>query len=57
MTENGIGIGELQIKLVEKVEELTLYSIELKTENEELKKQIELINLKLNELQNAIVKK
>ncbi|MFH1003981.1 MAG: hypothetical protein V1781_00540 [Bacteroidota bacterium] len=40
VAKNGIGIGELQIKLLEKVEELTLYIIELKKENEEIKKQI-----------------
>jgi len=35
--EEGIGVGELQTKLLEKVEELTLYMIELKKENEALK--------------------
>lgn len=40
----GIGIGEMQILLLEKVEELTLYMIELKKENEALK-------ARLNELQ------
>ncbi|GAB4260052.1 MAG: hypothetical protein Kow0079_17010 [Vicingaceae bacterium] len=42
--ENGIGVGELQVKLVEKIEELTLYIIELQKQNEELRKQIK--NLK-----------
>ena len=38
--ENGIELGKMQAKLLEKVEELTLYVIELKKENEELKKRI-----------------
>ncbi len=46
--ENGIGLGELQLKQLEKVEELTLYLLEinerlekLETENKTLKKQLE----------------
>jgi cytoskeletal protein CcmA (bactofilin family) len=35
--ENGVGVGELQVKMMEKIEELTLYIIELKKEIEELK--------------------
>jgi hypothetical protein len=38
--EKGVNLGEMQAKLLEKVEELTLYVIELKKENEELKKRI-----------------
>jgi hypothetical protein len=41
VVENGVNIGEMQAKLLEKVEELTLYVIELKKENEELKKRID----------------
>ncbi len=37
--ENGIGLGEMDNMLLRKVEELTLYVIELKKENEELKQQ------------------
>lgn len=37
---NGLTLGEMQAKMMEKIEELTLYMIELKKENEELKKQI-----------------
>ena len=47
VVENGINLGEMQAKLLEKVEELTLYMIdqnkeliELKKENEELKRRI-----------------
>ena len=35
--ENGMGVGELQILQMEKIEELTLYVIQLKKEIEELK--------------------
>ncbi|WP_421977679.1 hypothetical protein [Roseivirga seohaensis] len=35
---NGQNLGEMQLKLLEKIEELTLYVIELKKENEVLKK-------------------
>lgn len=38
--ENGVSLGEMQAKLLEKVEELTLYVIDLKKENEELKTRI-----------------
>ena len=36
--KNGIGVGELQTKLVEKIEELTLYILELNKRIEELEK-------------------
>ena len=35
--ENGVNLGEMQAKILKKVEELTLHIIELKKENEELK--------------------
>jgi len=38
--ENKMNVGEMQLKLLEKVEELTLYMLELKAENEKLKKMI-----------------
>jgi hypothetical protein len=38
--EGGIELGDMNVKLLEKVEELTLYVIELKKENEEMKKEI-----------------
>lgn len=40
VTEKGVLLGEMQTKLLKKVEELTLYTIELKKEIEQLKKQI-----------------
>ena len=36
--ENGINIGEMQAKLLQKIEELTLYVIQLEKEIDELKK-------------------
>jgi hypothetical protein len=38
--QNGVSIGQMNATLLEKVEELTLYVIDLKKENEEMKKQI-----------------
>ena len=43
MSQHGVGVAEMQMKLLEKVEELTLYLIDIKKENEVLKKQLELI--------------
>lgn len=40
----GIEIGDMTVRLLEKIEELTLYVIELKKENEALKKQMDKIN-------------
>lgn len=39
--KNGINVAELQIKQMEKIEEAFLYIIQLKKENEELKKRVE----------------
>jgi hypothetical protein len=38
--KNGVPIGEMQAKLLEKVEELTLHMIEMKKENDELKAKV-----------------
>ncbi|NOX46631.1 MAG: hypothetical protein GXO89_06600 [Chlorobi bacterium] len=38
--EDGLDLGDMQIKLLQKIEELTLYVIDLKKENEEIKKQL-----------------
>lgn len=40
MVKNGVNLGEMQIKLLQKVEELTLYVIDLKKDNESLKKRV-----------------
>jgi hypothetical protein len=39
--ENGVSLNDMQVKLLQKVEELTLYVIELKKQNERLEKQIQ----------------
>ena len=45
----GVELGSMNIKLLEKVEELTLYLISLKKENDQMKKQIqELQNVSIN---------
>jgi hypothetical protein len=38
--KNGVSVGEMQAKLLEKVEELTLHMIEMKKENDELKTKV-----------------
>ena len=35
--QEGINLGEMNAKLLKKIEELTLYLIELKNDNEEIK--------------------
>ena len=40
VAENGVSLGEMQAKLLQKVEEMTLYIIDLKKENEMLKKRV-----------------
>lgn len=62
MGENGIQLGEMNMKLLEKIEELTLYVLNqqkeiaqnrvLKTELENLKKSYQAICERLNELEN-----
>lgn len=49
--ENGLKIGEMQTKLLEKIEELTLYMIEQNEEITKIKKQNEML-----ETQNAVQK-
>jgi hypothetical protein len=45
MEKNGVQLGEMNMLLLKKVEELTLYVIELKKENEEFKKRFVKIEL------------
>jgi len=40
VTENGIDVAQMESKLLQKIEELTLYMIELKNENEALKRRM-----------------
>jgi hypothetical protein len=44
--KQGINVGDIQTLLLKKVEELTLYMIQLKKENDELKKKVDEINTK-----------
>lgn len=46
MEANGVNVSEMQTKLLQKIEELTLYMIELQKQNEQLKKEIEIIKSK-----------
>ena len=64
--ENGISLGEMNFKLLQKIEELTLYTIEqekrlnnIESKNEKLKKEnksLKSINLKLLEIQSRLEK-
>lgn len=44
--ENGVSLGQMNAILLKKIEELTLYVIELQKQNEEQQKQIDLLNCK-----------
>jgi hypothetical protein len=46
---SGINLGEMNAVLLKKVEELTLYMIEMKEENEKLKNEVESIKRTLND--------
>lgn len=50
--KNGISVGEMQSKLLQKIEELTLYMIEQQKEIKNLKKNKELLEKRINELEN-----
>jgi len=41
--EKGINVAEMNAKLLQKIEELTLYMIEMKKENDEMKKRLEIV--------------
>ncbi|RNL66903.1 hypothetical protein ED312_23550, partial [Sinomicrobium pectinilyticum] len=49
--ENGIFLGQMDAKLLQKIEELTLYMIALKKENREQKFQIEKLQKAIDQLQ------
>lgn len=44
--EGGIELGKMNAKLLEKIEELTLYMIELKKENEKIKEEMQKLSSK-----------
>lgn len=52
--ENGISVGEMQIKLLQKIEELTLYVIELDKKDKEKSRLIEKQEKLIEELQNKM---
>jgi hypothetical protein len=47
MEANGVNVGEMNMLLLKKIEELTLYVIEIKKENEKLKSEVNKINSKI----------
>lgn len=49
MQEIGMNVSEMQTKLLQKIEELTMYVIELKKENEYFKKEVDKLKKKINE--------
>ena len=51
--ENGVSIGKVTSKLLQKIEELTLYVIDLKDENEFLKARLSKIELELRKNSNS----
>ncbi|MEM9361249.1 MAG: hypothetical protein AAGA43_01385 [Bacteroidota bacterium] len=50
MEENGIQLGEMNMKLLEKIEELTLYILELKTEQNALKRDNDALKLLIEQI-------
>ncbi|SHL46787.1 hypothetical protein [Flavobacterium chilense] len=52
--KNGINLGEMNAKLLQKIEELTLYMIEMKKENIEMKKENTEIKNKQIQLENKV---
>lgn len=46
--KNGLMLAEMNMSLLKKIEELTLYMIEMKKENQEMKKEISSLKLKQN---------
>jgi len=54
--KNGISLGEMNAKLLQKIEELTLYMIEMKKENEIVKNENSLMKKNQIELEKRILK-
>jgi hypothetical protein len=50
MEANGVELGEMNMLLLKKVEEMTLYLIELKEENESSKETMQLMQMEINRL-------
>lgn len=51
--EKGISIGDHQVLLLKKIEELTLYLIQLKKDNERMDKEIGMLHKKIKSLANS----
>lgn len=56
MEKEGVNIGEFQIKLLQKIEELTLYTIAQNKLNKEQENQIKLQNQKIEKLEKLVEK-
>jgi len=54
--KNGINLGEMNAKLLQKIEELTLYMIEMKKENEKVKNENFLLKKSQIGLEKRILK-
>ncbi len=52
--ENGVGLGEMNAKLLQKIEELTLYMIEMKKENEKQKLENQLLKDRIEKIEEII---
>lgn len=50
----GIDIGEFQVKLLEKIEEMSLYLFELKKQNDELQNEMQKLKMANAELENKV---
>jgi len=50
MEKNGVQLGEMNMLLLKKIEELTLYIIELKNENMDSKEQMRIMQTSINQL-------
>ncbi|WP_316632566.1 hypothetical protein [uncultured Flavobacterium sp.] len=53
--KDGINLGEMNAKLLQKIEELTLYMIEMKKDNIEIKRENSQMKNKQSELENTII--
>ena len=50
MSKDGMDVGNNETKLLQKIEELTLYMIEMKKENERLENKVEVLNKRITEI-------
>ncbi|MCX6155603.1 MAG: hypothetical protein NT007_15730 [Candidatus Kapabacteria bacterium] len=55
--EKGVAIAEMEAKLLQKVEEMTLYMIEMKKENIEIQKQNDALKARIEGLEKKNKKK